>query len=74
MGQLELFDHYMDTLRRLYSFDTILKKAKTLFSEGTFTRPGGSIPLVTKTAHYLCYLQGISSLRKIRTEGLCFST
>jgi len=48
MGQLELYDHYMDTLRRLYSFDTILKKAKMLFSEGTFTRPGGSIPLDTR--------------------------
>ena len=48
MGQLELYDHYMETLRRLYSFDTILKKAKMLFSEGTFTRPGGSIPLVTR--------------------------
>ena len=48
MGQLELFDHYMETLLRLYSFDTILKKAKMLFSEGTFTRPGGSIPFVTR--------------------------
>jgi hypothetical protein len=48
MGQLELFDRYMETLRRLYSFDTILKKAKMLFSEGTFTRSGGNIPLVTK--------------------------
>jgi radical SAM superfamily enzyme YgiQ (UPF0313 family) len=48
MGQLELYDHYMETLRRLYSFDTILKKAKMLFSEGTFTRPGGSIPLFTR--------------------------
>jgi radical SAM superfamily enzyme YgiQ (UPF0313 family) len=48
MGQLELFDHYMDTLRRLYSFDTILKKAKMLFSEGTFTRSGGSIPFITR--------------------------
>jgi hypothetical protein len=48
MGQLELFDHYMDTLRRLYSFDTILKKAIMLFSEGTFTRSGGSIPFITR--------------------------
>jgi hypothetical protein len=48
MGQLELFDHYMETLLRLYSFDTILKKAKMLFSEGTFARSGESIPFTTK--------------------------
>jgi radical SAM superfamily enzyme YgiQ (UPF0313 family) len=48
MGQLELFDYYMETLRRLYSFDTILEKAKMLFSEGTFIRPGGSIPFILK--------------------------
>jgi radical SAM superfamily enzyme YgiQ (UPF0313 family) len=48
MGQLELFDRYMDTLRRLYSFDTILKKARMLFAEGTYTRPGGSISFKIK--------------------------
>lgn len=43
MSQIELFDKYMETIKRLYSFDTVLKKAKALFSEGTFTRQGGDI-------------------------------
>jgi radical SAM superfamily enzyme YgiQ (UPF0313 family) len=48
VGQLELFDQYMNTIRQLYSFNTILKKAKMLFSEGTFTRPGSDIPYALK--------------------------
>lgn len=48
IGQMELFDKYMDTVNRLYSFDTILKKAKTIFSGGTFTRPGSPISFLTK--------------------------
>ncbi|MBN1198359.1 MAG: B12-binding domain-containing radical SAM protein [Bacteroidales bacterium] len=43
MSQIELFDKYMETIKRLYSFDTVLQKARTLFSEGTFTREGGEI-------------------------------
>jgi pyruvate-formate lyase-activating enzyme len=58
MGQLELFDRYMDTLLRLYSFDTILKKARMLFSDGSFTRPGGSIPWVTKMRLTLVIIGG----------------
>jgi radical SAM superfamily enzyme YgiQ (UPF0313 family) len=48
MGQLELFEHYMHTIQRLYSFETLLQKARMLFSDGNFIRPGGSIPFMTK--------------------------
>jgi radical SAM superfamily enzyme YgiQ (UPF0313 family) len=48
MGQLELFDRYTETLYRLFSFEAILKKAKVLFSNGSFVRHGGSITLFTK--------------------------
>lgn len=43
MSQIELFDKYMATVERLYSFDTILQKARQLFDNGTFTRKGGDI-------------------------------
>jgi radical SAM superfamily enzyme YgiQ (UPF0313 family) len=43
MSQIELFDKYMETITRLYSFDTILKKAVPLFSNGGFIRKGGEI-------------------------------
>ncbi len=43
MSQIEIFDKYMDTISRLYDFETIRKKAEALFSNGTFTRPGGDI-------------------------------
>jgi hypothetical protein len=33
----------METITRLYSFNTILKKAVPLFSSGGFTRKGGEI-------------------------------
>jgi radical SAM superfamily enzyme YgiQ (UPF0313 family) len=48
MGQIELFEKYMETIRRLYSFKTILAKAKGLFVNGAFTRPGGKISGFTK--------------------------
>ncbi|MBN1413747.1 MAG: B12-binding domain-containing radical SAM protein [Bacteroidales bacterium] len=48
MGQLELFDCYVKTINSLFSYDTILKKAKALFSDGYFTRPGRNIPFYTK--------------------------
>jgi hypothetical protein len=48
----------METLLRLYSFDTILKKARMLFSEGSFTRPGGSIPWVTRMRLTLVVING----------------
>jgi hypothetical protein len=43
MSGMDLFDRYMETIDRLYSFDTILKKAVPLFSDGSYTRKGGSI-------------------------------
>ncbi|MFH1160364.1 MAG: radical SAM protein [bacterium] len=48
MSQIDLFDKYMETVARLYSFDTVLQKAKNLFSNGAFTRPGGKISLLLK--------------------------
>ncbi|MFH1936368.1 MAG: radical SAM protein, partial [Bacteroidota bacterium] len=43
MSQIELFNKYMTTIERFYSFDTVLRKAKNLFSNGNFTRSGGDI-------------------------------
>jgi radical SAM superfamily enzyme YgiQ (UPF0313 family) len=43
ISQIDLFDRYMETIARLYSFDTILKKAVPLFSNGGFNRKGGEI-------------------------------
>jgi radical SAM superfamily enzyme YgiQ (UPF0313 family) len=48
MSQIGIFDKYMETINRLYSFDTILKKAIPLFSEGTFTAKGGEISTLMK--------------------------
>ena len=48
MGQIELFDKHIETINRLFSFETILKKAKTLFSGGTFTHHVGEISFLTK--------------------------
>jgi hypothetical protein len=43
ISQIDMFDKYMETIARLYSFDTIRKKAVPLFSNGRFTRKGGEI-------------------------------
>ncbi len=48
MSQIDLFDKYMETIARLYSFDTILEKAQKLFSHGSFTRRGGEISAYMK--------------------------
>jgi len=48
MSQIDLFDKYMETIRRLYSFETALIKAEKLFSGGAFIRKGGEIPAVLK--------------------------
>ncbi|MCX6244195.1 MAG: radical SAM protein [Bacteroidetes bacterium] len=48
MSQIELFDRYMETISRLYSFDTALKKAEKLFSGGGFIRKGVDIPATMK--------------------------
>lgn len=48
MGQLELFEKYMETIERLYSFDIILDKARNLFADGSFTRSGGKVSFLIK--------------------------
>jgi radical SAM superfamily enzyme YgiQ (UPF0313 family) len=48
MSQIELFDQYMETIRRLYSFETARIKAEKLFSGGAFIRRGGDIPMYLK--------------------------
>jgi radical SAM superfamily enzyme YgiQ (UPF0313 family) len=47
-SQIGLFDKYMETIARIYSFDTILKKAVPLFSSGGFIRQGGEISSLLK--------------------------
>ncbi|MEI8006219.1 MAG: 3-hydroxyacyl-CoA dehydrogenase NAD-binding domain-containing protein [Bacteroidota bacterium] len=44
MSQIGIFDKYMETITRLYSFPVIRQKAEALFSNGAFTRQGGDIP------------------------------
>ncbi len=39
MGQIELFDQYLLTLKKMFSFESIYHKAHVLFGEGHFTRP-----------------------------------
>ncbi len=48
MSQIELFDRYMETIKKLYSFDTALLKAEKLFSDGAFIHKGGDIPWYLK--------------------------
>jgi len=43
MSQIGIFDKYMETISRLYSFDVIRKKAEALFINESFTRSGGKI-------------------------------
>jgi radical SAM superfamily enzyme YgiQ (UPF0313 family) len=43
MGQVEMFDKYMSTLQKLYSWDTILTKARILFSGRSFLHKGADI-------------------------------
>ncbi|MCX6249015.1 MAG: radical SAM protein [Bacteroidetes bacterium] len=48
MSQIDLFDQYMKTIGRLYSFETARIKAENLFSGGAFIRKGGDIPAYLK--------------------------
>jgi radical SAM superfamily enzyme YgiQ (UPF0313 family) len=48
ISQIDLFDAYMRTIGRLYSYETIYSKAVSLFSDGTFTRPGVDISTFLK--------------------------
>lgn len=48
MSQSEIFEAYIDTVEKLYSFETLLVKARMLFSQGTFIRKGGEISPMMK--------------------------
>jgi 3-hydroxybutyryl-CoA dehydrogenase len=48
MSQIEIFDKYMDTITRLYSFPVIRKKAEGLFRNDAFIRRGGDISTLLK--------------------------
>ena len=48
MSQIDIFDKYMETITKLYSFDTIRMKGEALLSNGAFTRPGGEISVFMK--------------------------
>jgi len=43
ISQIEMFNAYMKTITRLYSFDVIRKKVEPLFINGNFKRPGSKI-------------------------------
>jgi radical SAM superfamily enzyme YgiQ (UPF0313 family) len=36
MGQVELFDHYLNTIERMYDYRSLYEKAKILFGSGSF--------------------------------------
>jgi len=57
MGQIELFDKYMETIQKLYSFKTILEKAKGLFLNGSFTRHGVKVSFFVKIRLILVVLK-----------------
>ena len=48
MSQIEIFDKYMETVTRLFSFDNIFNKAVPLFRDGAFIRKGGEISFFLK--------------------------
>ncbi len=50
MRPTEIYLKYLDTLMKLYSFETMLYKARVLFSQGTFSRhkKDTSVPLLEK--------------------------
>ncbi len=48
MSQIAIFDKYMETVAKLYSFETIRKKGEVLLGSGAFTRPGGEISAFMK--------------------------
>lgn len=48
MSQMEIFEKYMETIERLFSYDTILQKAEKLFSSGYFNKSGADIPAKLK--------------------------
>jgi len=48
MSQIEIFDNYMATVEKLYSFETIRRKGEALLGNGAFTRSGGEISAFMK--------------------------
>ncbi len=48
MTRVELFDKYMQTITKLHSWETLNKKALTLFSKGAFTSSGADISVWLK--------------------------
>ena len=48
MSQIDIFDKYMETITKLYSFETIRKKGEALFSNSAFIRPGGELSAFMK--------------------------
>lgn len=38
MSQIELFDKYLETLIKIYSYESVYEKAKVLFGDGYFTK------------------------------------
>jgi len=39
MSQIDLFDKYLETLTKIYSFESLYKKASVLFGDGYFRKP-----------------------------------
>jgi radical SAM superfamily enzyme YgiQ (UPF0313 family) len=48
MSQTDLFEKYMETVERLYSYRVVLEKGERLFSGGAFVRKGGDISALLK--------------------------
>lgn len=48
MSRVEMFDKYMETIIRLYSWDTLNKKAKILFKDGAFNSSGADVSVFLK--------------------------
>ena len=42
-SRIELFEKYMESIERIYSWETLNKKAEILFGKGTFIKPGADI-------------------------------
>ncbi len=49
MSQSEIFESYIDTVGKLFSYETLLVKARALFGQGTFIRKGGEMSALMKT-------------------------
>ena len=73
MSQIELFDAYMKTIERLYSFDTIYRKAVQLFSDGSFKKPGGDIPgLLKMRLSWITFKEFVLTTDKVKRKLFFF--